>query len=234
MILLLGALDGEISPFIENLEDCKEIFWRGFPVYTGRLSGRSVVIGRTGAGKIQTTLLIQHLIENYAISSLIFTGIAGGINPDYRTGDLVISQDCMQHDMDAVFFGYEPGQVPGTEYRIFSPDPVLFSAAASYKARGFRIHCGRILSGDRFVAGRERTLLREELSGDLVEMEGAAAAMTAQINGIPWLVIRIISDMADGTLPPRFGNFISRAAKRNLDLVHHILTILNIQNSSVD
>ena len=95
MIGIMGAMDAEITEFLSHAEGIERTEWRGFEFHKVRLDGREAVLVKSGIGKVFSALVSQHLIDTYAPSSLIFTGVAGALNPAYEIGDVVISRDCM-------------------------------------------------------------------------------------------------------------------------------------------
>ncbi|MBI9102959.1 MAG: 5'-methylthioadenosine/S-adenosylhomocysteine nucleosidase [Spirochaetales bacterium] len=224
MILIASAMEGELEPFIGGLHDKQTDFWRGYQIYSGFFEGHNALLACTGTGKVQTALVLQHLFDSYPIQGLIYCGIAGALNPAYHIGDLVICRDCLQHDMDGSLSGSEPGYIPGTEIGTLVSDNSFYERGVTFKPAGYRLYSGRVLTGDKFVKDfKERESLRKNLFGDIVEMEGAAAAICAHINDIPWLIVRCISDQADGKFPKRFKNFLSKASLRNMEFVRHVL-----------
>ncbi|HKP95923.1 MAG TPA: 5'-methylthioadenosine/adenosylhomocysteine nucleosidase [Fibrobacteria bacterium] len=224
---ILGAMDAEIAEFLEHAELIEHTGWRGFDFHRIRLQGREAVLVKSGVGKVFSALVSQHLIDAYLPSSLIFTGVAGALNPDYAIGDVVISRDCLQHDVDGRALGFPRGNLLYTDYRAFAADPSLAAAALSARADGHKIHSGRILTGDQFMTRDEinhHRYLMDELRGDAVEMEGGAMAQVCAVNGIPYLVVRTISDRADGDAVQDFTRFLPVVAQNSFAIVKHILS----------
>ena len=152
------------------------------------------------------------------------TGIAGALNPSYHRGDVIVGKDCLQHDMDASLFGFRRGQIPYTDYRVVPSDKTLFNTAMS--CRRLNPKAGRILTGDQFITGSgdpTYSYLIDDLKGDAVEMEGAAAGLTALVNGLPFLLVRVISDKADGKAKGSYLKFLKSASEKSFELVEHIL-----------
>jgi 5'-methylthioadenosine/S-adenosylhomocysteine nucleosidase len=226
MTLVLGALDGEIEQLVQALHDRETETRHGQQVHTGSMADRPVVIAKSGVGKVYSAAVAQHLIDRYEPARVIFTGVAGALNPDYEIGDMLVARDCMQYDMDASALGFARGEVPYTEFREFACDPELVRAASSVPTEIEQVHVGRILTGDRFVTTAdedEYAFLRRELFGDAVEMEGAAVGMVAALNELPFVVVRTISDRADAETGKAFADVLDRAAAHARALVRHIL-----------
>lgn len=237
MIALFGAFDEEITELLGSLDEAGEQEWRGFTFHEGRLEGRDVVISKSGVGKSMSAMLTQKIIDRFEPECLIFTGLAGGINPDLEIGDTVVARDCLQHDMDATALGFKRGEVPYSNFRIFDCDarlvdialgcePSLPAAEAAGAGPTPHVMAGRILTGDTFLVKsmmESHRYLRDELHGDAVEMEGASVGLVAAVNGVPFLIIRTISDRADGNARVDFNRFVPWASKNSLRFVRHIL-----------
>jgi 5'-methylthioadenosine/S-adenosylhomocysteine nucleosidase len=235
LIIILGAMDGEISAFRSAIAegDCQTaVSAAGSDVLIGTLEGRAVALARAGVGKAMSALSAQSVIELLArrgtpAGTLLFTGLAGAVNPDYEIGDTVFSRDCVQHDLDATALGITRGAVPYTGYRFLEADPGLLEAAAEYRPEAGTPRFGRVLTGDQFISRRDdpdHAYLLDELSGDAVEMEGASVALCAAVNRIPFLLIRTISDRADGSAAVKFNEFLPIASENSLRAVRHLLS----------
>lgn len=231
LVGIMGAMDAEIAGFLDHSEILEHIEWRGFTFHRIRLEGRESVLVKSGIGKVFSALVCQHLIDAFSPSSLIFTGVAGALNPVYAIGDVVISRDCMQHDVDGLALGFSRGTLLYTEMRVFTADPSMVRAALAQEAGeigvgGHRLHSGRILTGDQFMTRDEinhHRYLMEELQGDAVEMEGGAVAQVCAVNGVPFVVVRTISDRADGDAIHDFNRFLPLVASNSFAIVKRIL-----------
>lgn len=224
--LVLGAMDGEITAFLERLEDSVAVPWRGYPVYTGTYDSSPVIIARSGVGKSLSAMIAQRLIDAYRPGAVIFTGLAGSIHPDLEIGDVIVAEETLQYDMDARALGFHLGEIPYTPHRIIPCDPQLVERAASTTLPAGKVRRGRILTGDRFVnrsAYQEMGFLRSELQGDAVEMEGASVALVALINELPCVVVRTISDKADTNARVDFERFLPRASENSALVVTQVL-----------
>ncbi|AHC16250.1 5'-methylthioadenosine/adenosylhomocysteine nucleosidase [Salinispira pacifica] len=241
-IVLLGAMDGEIEEIRNALNSREEIIIGGWlRAYRGTLEGRPVVLAKSGVGKAMCAMSTQAIFDHIAREeipsnaaprkpgALIFTGLAGSLNPELHIGDTLIAADCIQHDLDATALGIKRGTVPYSSHRFLESDPDLLAAAEGYRPESGRVHRGRVLTGDQFIARRndpQYAYLREELEGDGVEMEGAAAALCAKVNSVPFLLARTISDEADGKAEVKFREFLIRASQNSLKLLTHIFSRL--------
>lgn len=160
---------------------------------------------------------------------LLFTGVAGGVHPDLQPGDLVLSTHAVQHDVDVSALGYAPGEIPGTG-TLFAADETLIQAAQhAAQEIGERAHLGVIASGDTFVASKEGVQRLQTVFGAAcTEMEGAAVAQVAAKWNIPFLIVRALSDSADGEAATDFRAFTEFAAERSAKLVATLLNRLPI------
>ena len=226
---VVGAMPEEIATLLPRLEG-RVTRQRGpFEVHAGRLDGHPVLLAVCGVGKVNAAALTQQLLADGA-ARLIFTGVAGGLDPELHVGDLVVSRDALQHDVDVRPLGYELGRVPG-EPLAWPADPALTQAAldvASSVVHGARVVAGRIVSGDRFVADPEaaRELVRR-FGATCAEMEGAAVAQVCARWGVPWVVVRSLSDAADDEASVDFRAFTRTAAARAEAVVRGVLARLD-------
>lgn len=223
MTLILGALDGEVKTITERMKVKSESLWHGFPIREGTISGEDVVVSRSGVGKTMSAMVSQHLIDHYRPIRVIFTGVAGGLVPEVSIGDVVIASECVQHDMDATSFGFEPGEVPYTKYRVLPSDPDLLDLARAVPLAAGRVHVGRILTGDTLIADPlVRDSLVDRFAGLAVEMEGASVGLVAAVNEIPFLLVRTISDTADESVAD-FAKLLSVAAENSWHYLSEML-----------
>ncbi len=212
---IIGAMDEEIVQ-LQNLMDVESTREIGGMLFNlGKLEGKRIVLAKCGIGKVNAALCAQTLIDKFSVTKIIFTGVAGATDPALDIGDVIISSDSMYHDVDAVAFGYPRGQIPRLPVRAFPADPGLIVAAkkAAEEIAGSRVFIGRVLTGDQFITDKEKALeLGTELDGICVEMEGAGVGQTCYYYSIPYVLIRCISDKADGTAPEDFSAFCQQAA----------------------
>ncbi|MBH8597122.1 5'-methylthioadenosine/adenosylhomocysteine nucleosidase [Thermoactinomyces sp. CICC 10523] len=223
---LIGAMDEEIALLLEKMDQAvtQKVYQTTY--YTGTLNGTPVVVSKSGVGKVNGAICTQVLIERFHVESIIFTGVAGALHPDLDIGDLVISTECQQHDLDASALGFPKGTIPFQETSVFPADPKLieWAARAGEKLEGVQVRLGKVLSGDQFISDSGKvTELREQLGGDCVEMEGAAVAHVCHLSGTPFVVIRSMSDRADHSADVNFTEFTKLAAERSSVLVCEIL-----------
>lgn len=231
---VLCAMTGEIALLREDMEVTGRETVGGREFLTGRLYGREAVLALSGIGKVAAACAATILLDHFGAEALIFSGTAGGVDPTLRTGDLVVSDRSVQHDVDAI--GEALFQVPGYDQPWFDGDQRLTALAAEAAARFFerdmagevptehlapfgitrpRVVVGTIASGDQFVSEREKNRWLGEHIGNLrcVEMEGAAAAQVCVEFGVPHVILRVISDGANEESAVDFEAFIDQAAR---------------------
>ena len=227
MIGIIGAMDEEVAILKESMEVQDTMERAGMTFVKGIMSGKEVVVVRSGIGKVNMGICAQILIDCFGVDTLINTGVAGSLDADINIGDIVISTDLVHHDMNAVAFGYKKGQIPQMEQFSFQSDEALrHLAAEACREVNPDIHVfeGRIASGDQFVADQTvKDLIVDEFGAYAVEMEGAAIAQAAVLNHIPFLVIRAISDKADGSAHVDYPAFEKLAIQHSVKLTRRIL-----------
>lgn len=223
---IIGAMTEEIDIYLKNLQDKKEHKWNIFTFYEGTMHGKNVVIVKSGVGKVFAAMVCQRLIDHYNPSSIIFTGIGGSLNNSLDIGDVVISTDSCHHDFDAQPLGFKRGQISYTDYRFFAAEKKLIELALSAKLQGHKITKGRILTGDQFMTHKDkqdRKYLFDELHGDCIEMEGAAVAQVCTMNNVPHVIIRSISDKADGSAVADYDKFRFIVGENSFKIVEHVM-----------
>ena len=227
---IIGAMDLEVDALKEKMTDVTVRSRAGMDFYDGKLCGTDAVVVRCGIGKVNAALCVQILADLFSVTHVINTGIAGSLNAKLDIGDILVSADAIHHDMDVTIFGYAPGQVPGTAKREFTADPALADLAVSLCAQvnpGIRAMKGRVVSGDQFISSSEvKDRLIAEFAGDCAEMEGASIAHGAACNGIPFVIIRAISDKADGSAEMDYPTFEKQAAQHSARLVEAIASAM--------
>lgn len=227
MIGIIGAMEVEVEKLREAMviEASKTI--AGMTFYSGTLSGVPVTLVRSGIGKVNAAMCAQILCDCFQVSMIWNTGIAGSLCADINIGDIVISKDALQHDMDAVYFGYAPGVIPQQEVSTFPADEALAAKAMEVCKSvnpDISVFSGRVVSGDQFVADKDKKKwISETFGGMCTEMEGAAIAQTAYLNGIPFLILRAISDKADDSATMDYTTFEKKAIEHMVQLTLGLL-----------
>lgn len=224
---IIGAMADEVAGLKELMQDIEITRKASMEFYAGTLEGKNVVVVQSGIGKVNAAVCTQILADDFQTEVVINTGIAGSLNNDINIGDIVISTDLVHHDMNAVAFGYKKGQIPQMEQFSFQSDEALRHLAAEACRElnpDIQVFEGRIASGDQFVADQTvKDFIVDEFGAYAVEMEGAAIAQAAVLNHIPFLVIRAISDKADGSAHVDYPAFEKLAIQHSVKLTRRIL-----------
>lgn len=220
---IIGAMDLEVDTLKAKMTDTSVTTKAAMEFWQGKLNGTDVVVVRSGIGKVNAALCVQILADLFAVTHVINTGIAGSLNAALDIGDILISEDAVQHDVNATVFGYPLGKIPGMDVVAFQADKDMAELALKTCAQvnpDIHARLGRVVSGDQFICDKAvKEHLIREFHGDCAEMEGASIAHGAYLNGIPFLVIRAISDKADGSAEMDYPTFEREAALHSARLV---------------
>ena len=223
MLAIIGAMDEEVEKLKLHMEDVTVKKKAGMEFVEGRLNQKDIVVVRSGIGKVNAAICTQILADDFKISAVINTGIAGSLQSKIDIGDIVLSSDALQHDMDATGFGYKHGQIPRMEESIFKADKRLIEIAKDSCEKvnpDIKAFVGRVVSGDQFISDKDKKdWLIDKFEGYCTEMEGAAIAQTAYLNKIPFLIIRAISDKADNSAGIDYATFEAKAIEHSVNLV---------------
>lgn len=225
-IAVIGAMEEEVIILRNQLENKKTEIIANSEFSSGTYGGKDVVLLKSGIGKVNAAMSTTILIERYHPDLIINTGSAGGLNPELNVGDLVISDDVCHHDVDATVFGYAYGQVPQMP-AAYQADERLIQVAeeAARSLEGIQVKKGRIASGDSFMSDPDRVqMVAEKFPGlQAVEMEAAAIAQVAYQYGLPFVIIRSLSDIAGKESDLSFEQFLQTAALNSANLVIEII-----------
>ncbi len=214
---IIGAMQVEVETLVANLENKNAKTVAGSVYHEGKLEGLDVVVVQCGIGKVNAALCAQILCSEFGVTHLVNTGVAGSLDADLDIGDLLVSRDAVHHDFDCGPVGYPRCQVPGMDVLAFPADERLmtlaFAAAESVNPGHTKV--GRVASGDQFISRPEvKAEIIANTGASCTEMEGAAIAHTAYRNGIPYVVLRAISDKADDSAEMDYPTFEAIAARR--------------------
>ena len=217
---IIGAMEPEVEAIIANLTDKSGETVSGITFHSGKIGEKRVVVAKCGIGKVFAALCAQTMILKYSPDLIVNTGVGGALAGGITTGDIVIAESLCQHDMDTSAIGDPKGLVSGINMIYFEADKrageILLSSATEL---GLNARLGRIASGDKFIAsGEDKARIMADFSADACEMEGCAIAQTAFVNGIPFAVVRAISDSADGEATMDYPTFLPIAARNSTNL----------------
>ena len=214
---IIGAMDVEVATLKEKMEGALVSTKAGMAFCEGTLEGVPAVVVQCGVGKVNAALCAQILCDCYGVTAVVNTGIAGSLCNNLDIADLVISRDAIHHDFDLRFWGRPVGQVPGFDVTAFPADEKLmelaFRAAEAVNPGHNKI--GRVASGDQFICSREqKDTIIANTQAICAEMEGASIAHAAYRNGVPFVILRAISDKADDSAEMDYPTFEALAAQR--------------------
>lgn len=226
---IIGAMDCEVSLLLGMMTGKRRRSVAGFDFYTGRISGTSAVVAKAGVGKVNAAACAAAMISAFSPSFIINTGCMGGIADGMKVTDVVSATDAVEYDLDYGALGTPRGTVflpGGGETSAFACDPGLSDAlAAAAEKTGCRVMRGRIASGDRFVsAAGEKKELSERFGACGCEMEGAAIAHVCFCAGVPFGILRTVSDGADSDAGMSFDEFSVKASRISAEAVAGLMS----------
>lgn len=225
---IIGAMVEEIELMKDAMNIKEEIVHAKISFYVGTYKEKDIILCKSGVGKVNATITTQVLIDRFHVDKILFTGVAGALDSQLEIGDIVISNNAQHHDIDASPLGFTRGEIPMFDHSsIFPADnslvKIALSAANDADIQGKAI-VGKIVSGDQFIANQDVVKeLHETFEGTCVEMEGAAVAQAAMLNDVPFVIIRSISDKANGEANMSFTEFVKLAAKQSNQMVSAML-----------
>ena len=224
---IIGAMEVEVECLKKDMVIQREVKKAGMEFCEGVLMGQPAVVVRSGIGKVNAAVCTQILVDEFHADVIINTGIAGSLNAQIDIGDIVISTDVLHHDMDAVNFGYEPGQIPQMDVFSFRADEALADQAEKVCREvnpEINVFRGRVVSGDQFIADRAvKDRITSQFHGFCTEMEGAAIAQASYLNNVPFVIIRAISDKADDSATVDYPTFEKKAVEHSVRLVEELM-----------
>lgn len=231
MLAVIGAMKEEIDLIKGAMSASTLRTFAGIETIRGEFGGADIVLAQCGIGKVNATICTQMLIDHFQPDSLVFTGVAGGLLPNMRAGDMVIASHLIQYDMDLTAFGRRHGEIPGHDNRMIESDPGLvqlaataFDAAFPASSEGPSLMLGTVVSGDRFIQDPETLRwLQREFSALATEMEGAAVGYTCGLNGVPFVVIRALSDAASESASGDFAANLDKVCKNSFHLLELLI-----------
>ena len=223
---IIAAMQIEAEALKAKITDRREETVSGITFTEGVLCGMPVVIAVCGEGKVNAAVCAQTMILLYKVDLLLNTGVAGNLSDTLNVGDVAIASDTVEHDYDISPLGYTPGMVLGIDQIHVPCDGEAVALISEVLTQlGVNHLVGTVASGDQFISGREqKTRIRGLFGAIACEMEGAAIGHVAALNGVGFLVIRAISDNADGSAPENFGAFASAAAETSVKVTEAVLS----------
>ncbi len=222
MIGIIGAMSVETDGIIGKMSGVKRDIFEKFEFVSGKLHGKDIVVCRCGIGKVHAASAAALTVARYpSVDLLISVGVAGGLDPKVRQGDVVVGAKTVYHDFDSTADGIEKGRVSGLDFTYFESDAESVEKMSRIISdMGVNCFTGVIATGDMFVSSDEKSKqIRSEFGADACDMESAAIAQTAYLLGRKFFSMRAISDNGDGSAIGDFYSFVVKAAQVSTNAV---------------
>ena len=223
-LAIMGAMQEEVEPLLANFENINIVEYANNKFYEVNLSGLDIVIAYSKIGKVFASLTASTMIEKFGCDTLLFSGVAGGINPKLQIGDLIIADKLCQHDLDITAFGHPHGYVPEGKVFVETTKNLRELAIKVANENDLKVIVGTIATGDQFVHSSQRKeFIQNTFNADALEMEGASVGYVCKCLGVPFFVLRAISDTADMDAGFSFEEFLVSSAKVSANFLENIL-----------
>ncbi|EKK7715151.1 5'-methylthioadenosine/S-adenosylhomocysteine nucleosidase [Cronobacter dublinensis] len=226
---IIGAMEEEVTLLRDKIDNRQTLNIAGCEIYTGTLNCVDVALLKSGIGKVSAAMGATLLLEHCKPDVVINTGSAGGLAPSLKVGDIVVSDEVRYHDADVTAFGYEYGQMAGCPAAFKADDKLIAAAQETIEQLNLHAVRGLVVSGDAFINGSVNLAkIRHNFPQAIaVEMEATAIGHVCHNFGVPFVVVRAISDVADQQSHLSFEEFLAVAAKQSSLMVETLLTSLN-------
>ena len=212
-IAIMGAMPEEVAPILEKLGTYKTTKYADNEYYESIYNGVEVVVAYSKIGKVFSTLTASTMIQHFGCDKLLFSGVAGGINPELKIGDLIVATKLSQHDLDITAFGHPMGFVPGGSIFIDADKDLITLSKEVASELNKTVIEGVIATGDQFVHDSVvKDNIVKHFNADALEMEGASVATVCNALNVPFFILRAISDTADTDASFSFDEFMESSA----------------------
>lgn len=223
-LAIMGAMEEEIEPLLAYFDKVNVVEFANNKYYEVNYKGLDIVIAYSKIGKVFASLTATTMIEKFSCDTLLFSGVAGAINPNLHIGDLIIADKLCQHDLDITAFGHPNGFVPGGKVFVETTKFLRDIAKKVATQNNLKVIEGTIATGDQFVHSTERKdFIQSSFKADALEMEGASVAVVCDALNIPFFILRAISDSADMDAGFDFDEFLKSSAKNSADYLIQIV-----------
>lgn len=225
---IIAAMPEELKLLVEHLEMAEKHQRLGHVYYTGRIKHHEVVLVESGIGKVMSAMSVAVLVNDFEVTAVINTGSAGAVASGLEIGDVVVADRLVYHDVDVTAFGYDYGQMARQPLYYEASRYLVEEMKAVLEKTQQTSRVGLIATGDSFIAGQDKIDQIKAHFPDVlaVEMEGAAIAQAAHSLGLPFMVIRAMSDTASHDANITFDEFILEAGKRSAETLIQLLNNL--------
>lgn len=224
-VFVIAALEKELEHLLNKAKSVKSINTVFGLIRKCELNEKVVYTLCTGAGKIKAAASVQFIISNFWPSAILMTGACGSLNKDLKKGFVVVADNYVQHDVDCTGAGLRRGVMFDSKVLYVVSSDLLLNLVESFGA-----YTSRFASGDSFVTSKESAfLIKKEFCAEVVDMESAAAAIVCEVNRVPFIAIKAVSDMAGLEESPGkstkedFDNNISLASKNAFEFLELVL-----------
>lgn len=227
MIGIIGAMQMEIDGLRAKVKDPECRVYSGVEFVKGSIEGTEVVLAVCGMGKVSAAICAQTMILEYKVDALITTGVAGNLSEKLGIKSLAIASDVVQHDMDLSPIGYKRGELGDIHVVNMPCDRELVAHVEKCaKELGLNYQIGTIATGDQFISSPEqKDFIVGNFQAIAAEMESGSIGQVCYVNKVPFVIIRAISDDADGSAPDDFPAFARDAAEISINIVLGVLKL---------
>jgi adenosylhomocysteine nucleosidase len=217
MIGIIGAMKEEVDSILSLMQEKEQTIHYGVKFYTGKINNQSCIVSKSGVGKVNAARSTQIMIDKFNPACIINIGSAGALEPSLEIGDTVISDKCIQHDVDITAFGHQKGYIAGVRY--IEADAGLVEkckkAIEQSVESKYKTYIGTVASGDQFISSEEvKEQIHKDFDAWCVEMEGAAIAYVCHLCEMPFVIIRSISDKSTKGNAIEFREFLKLSSDR--------------------
>jgi len=226
-VAILGAMPEEIEPLLERVDNIIKVEYANNYYYKAKYQGVEVVIAYSKIGCAFSTLSATILLEHFGCDVLLFSGVAGAINSNYKIGDLIVANRLCKHDLDITAFGHPPGYVPEGKVFIQSSKELVELAKEVATEKNIDLKEATVATGDQFVSCSDtKNKIITTFNADAIEMEGYPVALVCDALNVPFVVLRAISDSADSDASFDFDAFLQESAKVSADFILEMVSKL--------
>ena len=227
-LAIMGAMEEEIEPLLSHFTNVNVVEFANNKYYEVNYKGLDIVIAYSKIGKVFASLTATTMCEKFGCDTLLFSGVAGAINPELKIGDLIIADKLCQHDLDITAFGHPNGFVPGGSVFVETSKDLRKVAIEVANENNLKVIEGTIATGDQFVHSTERKdFIESTFKADALEMEGASVAVVCDALNVPFFILRAISDSADMDAGFDFDEFLKSSAVNSANYLIKIVEKLN-------
>ncbi|MDR3346435.1 MAG: 5'-methylthioadenosine/adenosylhomocysteine nucleosidase [Campylobacteraceae bacterium] len=223
-IAIMGAMVEEITPLLQRFGTYETREFANNKFYTLKYKNLDVVVAYSKIGKVNAALTASILINKFGAQKLLFSGVAGAVSDELHIGELIAASGLVQHDLDITAFGHPHGFVPEGKVLIKSDERLLSIAKDTANSLGLSLKEGVIATGDQFICeASKKEWIKKTFDASAIEMEGAGVAFVCDALGVPFFILRAISDAADAKAGFDFDEFLQSSSKISADFIISML-----------